>query len=118
MFWIGFIILMSILVTIGVVKLAGIVLNKVNPIQWDGSVLDVLMDYPRSCFSALAVVICFGLYLFSYQISEMYNCGMRSTVQKVETQYSWYFDSCQFKNKEGVWIDFKQVRGTPDAGTE
>ena len=114
MIWIGLIALFSLLIAIVILKGVSVGISKFRPLDCDGSVLDLLMDYPKTVIVFVLVVICYGESIASYQIKEMYNCSVRSSVQKVDTQYSWYFDSCQFKNKQGVWIDFKQVRGTPD----
>lgn len=113
MLWIILMLVLSIIVAVLFIKAVSKIISKFNIFQSDGSFLDMVMDYPRTCGIVLLVCILGGQYLVSYQIGQMYNCSVRSTVQKVETQYSWYFDVCQFKNKDGVWIDFKQVRGTP-----
>lgn len=114
MLWFSLMLVLSIIVAVLVIKAASKVISKFNIFQSDGSFLDMVMDFPKTCAIVLIVCVLGGLYLVKYQISEMYTCSVRSSVQKVDTQYSWYFDSCQFKNKSGVWIDFKQVRGTPE----
>lgn len=111
--WILLVILLCILVGFGILKLVAFVLHKVQPIVYEGSLWHVFPDFPKSVATMFLVLIAFGLYQVKYQIHEMYTCSVRSSVHEVETQYSWYFDSCQFKNKNGVWLDFKQVRGTP-----
>lgn len=116
MIWITIITILSIILAVLFVKGISKVRSKLREAECDGSVLDTVMDYPKICASILVLFVLFGWYQVKYQMKEMYNCSVRSSVQKVETQYSWYFDVCQFKNKDGVWIDFKQVRGTPEGG--
>ena len=114
MIWISLMLVLSVVFAVLFIKLVSKVISKFDIFQSDGSVLDMIMDYPKTCAVVLLVFILGGQYLVKYQIGQMYTCSVRSSVQQVETQYSWYFDSCQFKNKSGVWIDFKQVRGNPE----
>lgn len=118
MFWIVLVLLVSFIVSLFFVKGVSKVRSKFVPEQCDGSVLDMVMDYPKICAGIVVLFLCLGLYQVTYPMGQMYDCSIRSSVQKVETQYSWYFDVCQFKNKDGVWIDFKQVRGVPGGSEE
>ena len=118
MIWIMLIILLSIVVAALILKGVSKVRSKFWPDECDGSVLDMVMDFPKTCVLVLFLTILIGLYQVTYQMGQMYKCSVRSSVQKVETQYTWIFDSCQFKNKDGAWIDFKQVRGVPEGAEE
>lgn len=114
MTWLVLITLLFVVIGFAILKGVALLLKRFKPLVYEGSLWHMFADFPKSVLIMFIVLISFGLYQVKYQIHEMYTCSMRSNVQKVETQYSWYFDSCQFKNKQGVWIDFKQVRGTPD----
>lgn len=118
MIWITLLLVLGFVISLVLIKCISLVLSKFKEAQCDGSILDLIMDFPKLCLGILVLSLLLSLYTVKYQIGQMYDCSVRSTVQKVETQYSWYFDVCQFKNKDGVWIDFKQVRGTPDAEVE
>lgn len=118
MTWIYLILLFAIVLYLFFLKGVSVVLRKIDSTECDGSIVDVIMDYPRTVLVGLFVFLLMSLFTVRYQIGQMYDCSVRSSVQQVQTQYSWYFDVCQFKNKSGVWIDFKQVRATPDGEEE
>lgn len=113
MIWIGLVLLLSIVVVISLWKCAAILLSKFERLMIDDSVIDLIIDHWKIFLGTLVLGLCIGMYTISYQVHEMYTCSVRGTVQKVDTQYTWYFDKCQFKNKNGVFVDFDKVRGTP-----
>lgn len=122
MIWITIVAVLSLVIMCLIWKGIALVLGKIPSLLMDtGSFIDLVMDYPRTFITCLVLSVCVGIYSVKYQIHEMYTCSVRGTVQKVETQYTWYFDKCQFKNKNGVFIDFDKVRGNPgdeDGSTE
>lgn len=122
MIWITIVAVLSLVIMCLIWKSIALVLGKIPSLLMDtGSFIDLVMDYPRTFITCLVLSVCVGIYSVKYQIHEMYTCSVRGTVQKVETQYTWYFDKCQFKNKNGVFIDFDKVRGNPgdeDGSTE
>lgn len=113
MIWITLVSFVSVLLTILLWKGAAVLLSKFPSLVIGDSVIDLVIDYARYFFVSVLVMWLLGMYMVSYQITEMYTCSVRGTVQKVETQYTWYFDKCQFMNKNGVYVDFDKVRGTP-----
>ena len=113
MIWISLVLLLSFIIVLVLWKFTAVVLSKFPSLMIEDSVIDLIIDYWKVFLLTVVVGFLVGLYSVSYQVHEMYTCSVRGTVQKVDTQYTWYFDKCQFKNKNGVYVDFDKVRGTP-----
>lgn len=113
MIWYSLVLLLSVI--IGVLALCGVafVRSKIDRYQ-ENSVIDLFMDFPKTCICVVLAFVLFGTYEVKHQLHEMWTCGVRSTSQNVNTQYSWYFDKCRFQNKDGVWVDMDKVRSTPE----
>ncbi|WOL22874.1 hypothetical protein [Escherichia phage vB_EcoM_JNE01] len=99
------------------VKLAAVVRSKLV-VGEDGSVLDFVMDYPKTCAIIVLVFQLFGAFTVRHHLYNLYDCSVRSASQGVETDYSWYYEKCRFKNQHGIWVDFDKLRGTPSGEEE
>lgn len=113
MLYLFLVLIISIIVGVLLLKLVATVRSKFDQYQ-ENSIIDLFMDFPKSCAAVLVLVVLYGFYLVSHQIGSMYTCAVRSSSQNVETDYSWYFDKCRFKNKDGAWVDIERILGTPD----
>ncbi len=113
MWYIISVVVLSILVGIVLLKGVTYTMSKIDKYQ-ENSVIDLFIDYPKSIIAFLFVMVLIGFYMVSHQIGEMYTCAIRSSSQNVETEYSWYFDKCRFKNKDGAWVDIDRLLGMPD----
>lgn len=117
MTWLILVIIFSLIVSFVVLKGIATVRRKFDQYE-ENSVIDLFMDFPKCSIAVIIICILGGLYSVSHYIGQMYDCQIRSFSQEVDTQYSWYYDECRFKNDKGVWVPFKNLRGTPGSEEE
>ncbi len=112
MIWYFLVLIVSLVLAFAFLFGVAYVRSKFDKYQ-ENSIIELFMDFPKTCISIIFIFLFIGTYNVKYQLHEMWTCSIRSASQNVSTKYSWYFDSCRFQNKDGVWIDIDKVRGTP-----
>ncbi|MDS1552140.1 hypothetical protein QPL51_03690 [Escherichia coli] len=111
------VLVISLLVSLAVLKAVAIGRSKIDNTE-TSSVLDLIMDHPKVCGIIVLFVILINTYIVRDHLYNMYDCSVRSISQGVETDYSWYYEKCRFKNQHGIWVDFDKLRGTPSGEEE
>ncbi|HAN4490129.1 hypothetical protein GNZ01_05805 [Escherichia coli] len=111
------VIVISLLVSFAVLKIVAICRSKIDSSE-TRSVLDLIMDHPKICAIIVLFVVLINTYIVREHLYNMYDCSVRSISQGVETDYSWYYEKCRFKNQHGIWVDFDKLRGTPSGEEE
>ncbi len=111
------VLLVSLVVAVLVLKTISTIRSKIDKHQ-ENSVIDLVMDFPKISAAVVFVVMLFGTYCVKGHLYGMYDCSVRSYSQGVETDYSWYYGKCRFKNEHGIWVDFDKLRGTPSGDEE
>ena len=112
-----FVLLFSVLVSLILLKVVAVVRNKFDNTE-TRSLFDLLMDHPKICSAVVVVVMLLATVMVRTHLYNMYDCSVRSISQGVETDYSWYYEKCRFKNQHGIWVDFDKLRGTPSGEEE
>lgn len=111
------VVVVSLLVSFVVLKIVAICRSKIDCTE-TSSVLDLILDYPKRCGVIVLVVLIMNTYIIRGHLYNMYDCSIRSISQGVDTDYSWYYEKCRFKNQHGIWVDFDKLRGTPTGEEE
>lgn len=111
------VLIISVLVAFAVMKVVATIRSKVDPTEVS-SVLDLIMDHPKICTGVIVFIMLTGTFMVRTHLYNMYDCSVRSISQGVETDYSWYYEKCRFKNQHGIWVDFDKLRGTPSGEEE
>ena len=111
------VIVILLLVSFAVLKIVAICRSKIDSSE-TRSVLDLIMDHPKICGIIVLFVVLINTYIVREHLYNMYDCSVRSISQGVETDYSWYYEKCRFKNQHGIWVDFDKLRGTPSGEEE
>lgn len=111
------VLVISLLVSFAVLKVVAIGRSKIDSTE-TSSVLDLIMDHPKICTGIVVFVLLIGTFIVRTHLYNMYDCSVRSISQGVETDYSWYYEKCRFKNQHGIWVDFDKLRGTPSGEEE
>lgn len=111
------VLVISLMVSLAVLKVVAIGRSKIDSTE-TSSVLDLIMDHPKICTGIVVFVLLIGTFIVRTHLYNMYDCSVRSISQGVETDYSWYYEKCRFKNQHGIWVDFDKLRGTPSGEEE
>ncbi|EMR6005967.1 hypothetical protein WJW27_002667 [Escherichia coli] len=106
------VLVVSLLLSLVILKIIAIVRSKIDCSE-TGSVIDLVLDYPKRCGVIVLIVLLMNTYIVREHLYNMYDCSVRSFSQGVDTDYSWYYKKCRFKNQHGIWVDFDKLRGTP-----